>query len=238
MNFELLQQRLVERLRTQVRNGEMTERSLAKRTGISQPHVHNMIKGIRVVTPEMGDQILKCLHWSVLDLLEPEELLGHATRILGDLAPARETPVMAGRLGPGQTWSDVESPFERFAVECYHLANAINPVVARLGEDPHLVPMLEGGDLVLLDRSEDSRRQPLPDELYAIRHGGEALVRGLRRGAERLYLVPPDGQNRPETWASIRVRADELLHSVIARVIPLVHHGSRQSQRGSPTASR
>ncbi|MGH9663617.1 MAG: hypothetical protein ACRD9L_04240 [Bryobacteraceae bacterium] len=238
MDFELLRRRLVERLRAQVRNGETTERALARLTGISQPHMHNIIKGIRTLTPEMGDQVLKCLRWSLLDLLDPEELLGHATRILGDLAPARETAVLAGRLGPGHAWLGAESPFERFAVGCNHLAAAVNPVVARLGEDPRLAPVLKGGDLVLLDRSEECREHPEPDELYAVEHDGEALVRELRRGAEKLYLVTPDCRNRPEAWESVRVREAELLQRVIARVIPLPRHAGPQIQRGAPTASR
>lgn len=237
MDFELLQHRLVERLRAQVRNGETTERALARLTGISQPHMHNVIKGVRMLTPEMGDQILKCLRWSLLDLLEPEELLGHATRILGKLAAARETAVLAGRLGPGHAWAGDESPFERFAVECQYLAEAVDPVVARLGDDPRLAPALQGGDLVLLDRSEESRRYPQPDELYAVIRSREALVRGVRRGAGSLYLVAPDSRNRPETWEPLRVREPELLDCIAARVIPLVHQ-TGQRLHGAPIASR
>lgn len=68
---------LLERLRSQVtariRNGEITERALARRVGFSQPHVHNVLKGVRVLTPAMADQILREMNLSVLDLMKPGE---------------------------------------------------------------------------------------------------------------------------------------------------------------------
>ncbi|HLJ15907.1 MAG TPA: hypothetical protein VKV15_15525 [Bryobacteraceae bacterium] len=238
MDFELLQNRLVERLRTQIRNGEITERGLARSTGISQPHMHHVLKGVRTLTPEMGDQILKCLRWSLLDLLDAEELLGYATRMLLDLAPAREISVLAERLGPGQAWSPTESRFERFAVGCQHLAVAVDPVVARLGEDKQLAPLLEAGDLVLLDRSEERRMRPEPNELYAVERCGEVVVRGVRRGASRLYLIAPDSWNRPDRWEPIRIQESEVLERVVARVIPIGRQMDQQNQREAPVASR
>ena len=32
-------------LRARVRNGELTERGLARLVGVSQPHIHNVLKG-------------------------------------------------------------------------------------------------------------------------------------------------------------------------------------------------
>jgi transcriptional regulator with XRE-family HTH domain len=56
---------LVER----VRNGELTERGLARRIGISQAHMHNVLKGVRILTPEVADLILRELRMSVEDLV-------------------------------------------------------------------------------------------------------------------------------------------------------------------------
>ena len=41
-------------LRTRIQNGELTERSLARLTGISQPHIHNVLKGAKILSPELG----------------------------------------------------------------------------------------------------------------------------------------------------------------------------------------
>ena len=73
MYFELLQSRLVAHVHERVQRGEMTERSLARLTGISQPHLHNMLKGVRALSPQMGDLILHHLHITLLDLLKTDE---------------------------------------------------------------------------------------------------------------------------------------------------------------------
>ena len=52
-----------------IRNGELTERGLARRLGISQAHMHNVLKGVRVLTPELADRILLEFHSSLEDLL-------------------------------------------------------------------------------------------------------------------------------------------------------------------------
>jgi len=76
MTFHELQRRLLDRLRRRIRSGEVTERGLAKLSGISQPHLHNVLKGKRVLSVEMADEILHNLGLNVLDLVEPEELEG------------------------------------------------------------------------------------------------------------------------------------------------------------------
>ena len=75
MTFHDLNQRLIENLRRRVRSGEVTERSLARATGVSQPHMHNVLKGKRLLSPEMADAVLKQLDMNVLDLIRPDEWL-------------------------------------------------------------------------------------------------------------------------------------------------------------------
>jgi transcriptional regulator with XRE-family HTH domain len=74
MTFHDLQQHLLENLRCRVRSGETTERGLAKRTGISQPHLHNVLKGKRVLSTEKADEILVSLNLDVVDLIPKEHL--------------------------------------------------------------------------------------------------------------------------------------------------------------------
>ena len=73
MYFELLQLRLIAHVHARVERGDMTERGLARMTGISQPHLHNMLKGARSLSPQMADLILHHLHITVLDLLNADE---------------------------------------------------------------------------------------------------------------------------------------------------------------------
>ena len=75
MNFRELQRRLVAHLRRLVRSGDATERGLARLTGVSQPHMHNVLKGKRLLSLEMADQIVAQLDLDLLDFVEPGELL-------------------------------------------------------------------------------------------------------------------------------------------------------------------
>lgn len=61
-------------MREQVRNGDITERKLARLTGFSQPHIHHVLKGARTLTPVVFDALLEELDMSLLDLCTPEEL--------------------------------------------------------------------------------------------------------------------------------------------------------------------
>jgi transcriptional regulator with XRE-family HTH domain len=74
MDFQELERRFVEHLKQRIRSGELTERRLARLTGISQPHVHNVLKGKRTFSMAMTDTILHVLRVDLLDLIEPEEV--------------------------------------------------------------------------------------------------------------------------------------------------------------------
>jgi transcriptional regulator with XRE-family HTH domain len=74
MTFHDLQQRLLKELRQRVRSGAATERGLARLSGISQPHLHNVLKGKRELSLRKADVLLHRLQIDLLQLIEPEEL--------------------------------------------------------------------------------------------------------------------------------------------------------------------
>jgi transcriptional regulator with XRE-family HTH domain len=74
MTFNDLHQLLLEELRQRVHSGAATERGLARLSGISQPHLHNVLKGKRKLSLTKADGILHRLQIDLLQLLEPEEL--------------------------------------------------------------------------------------------------------------------------------------------------------------------
>ena len=99
LTFESLTVRLIERLRWKIRCGEWTERSLARRAGISQPHLHNVMKGERELSPGAADRLLHAAGLSLLDLLDEREGDDARTRaiIRDGAAPApRDTPRRPG----------------------------------------------------------------------------------------------------------------------------------------------
>ena len=76
VTFTVLQCRLLGILRHRINNGEFTERSLARLVGISQPQVHNVLKGVRKLSPQTADLLLGTLKMTILDLLTQTELPG------------------------------------------------------------------------------------------------------------------------------------------------------------------
>jgi transcriptional regulator with XRE-family HTH domain len=74
LTFHDLQQRLLEELRLRVRSGAATERGLARLSGISQSHLHNVLKGKRVLSMEKADDVLRRLQIDILHLIDSEEL--------------------------------------------------------------------------------------------------------------------------------------------------------------------
>lgn len=74
MTFEELQRRLVSHLRRRISSGELTERNLARLTHISQPHMHNVLKGKRTFSIQAADTVLRELQIDILDLIDPADL--------------------------------------------------------------------------------------------------------------------------------------------------------------------
>jgi transcriptional regulator with XRE-family HTH domain len=70
MTFHDLHGALIHYLNQSVRSGEITERGLARRTGISQPHIHNTLKGKRLFSWDSADAILRELDLDLLDLIQ------------------------------------------------------------------------------------------------------------------------------------------------------------------------
>ena len=65
-----MQRRLVAYLSEKVRNGDITERRLARITGVSQPHMHHVLCGKRAFSNDMADRVMRALHKDLLDFLD------------------------------------------------------------------------------------------------------------------------------------------------------------------------
>ncbi len=77
VTFERLQLHLIQHLRDRIHKGEITERSLARITGISQPHLHNVLKGKRLLSIQKLDQVLSYLELDLKDLIQQVERDDH-----------------------------------------------------------------------------------------------------------------------------------------------------------------
>ena len=74
LTFRELQGRLLMYVVRRIRNGEFTERSLARILGVSQPQLHNVLKGARPLKPEFADRLLQHFKIGALDLVGAFEL--------------------------------------------------------------------------------------------------------------------------------------------------------------------
>lgn len=61
---------LAAHIQDRIRRGDFTERSLARRAGISQPHLHNVLKGVREMSPRTADALMRELGVTVQTLIE------------------------------------------------------------------------------------------------------------------------------------------------------------------------
>ncbi len=218
IGFEALRGRLVEKVRRRIQNGELTERALALKVDISQPHLHNLLKGVRAFNARSSDRLLAGLAMSALDLLETDELRRTLLMRARAAELSIEVPVLKDRLGPGLPWPDQPSPFERVPVPIRYLSRLDNPVVARLAHDETLTPLLSTGDLVLLDSSPEGLMCPDPEALFAVILDGQVCLRWVRRGRGSLYLIRASCRNAPHRWERSAAPWTGLIR---ARAIPL-----------------
>ena len=149
--FEDLHARLIELARYKIHSGAISERGLARRCEISQPHLHNVLKNIRALSAGSADRLMQALGVTVLELLwrYPEEIE----------AEVRAIPVIRGRIGPG---SDASlSAFGGYIpLPATLVSRLVMPVVARLSADMALPEPFAPNDMVLLDQNPAIREEP------------------------------------------------------------------------------
>lgn len=233
MTYRTAQAKLLAYVRDRLHNGEFTERGLARLIGISQPHVHNVLKGARNLSPEILDSILQHFQMSLLDLASHAELeAGLERRRTGDRT--LEVPFLARAIGPGAAWPTGLDRHRRFPLPFRALAISVELVMARLIADPDMRASLQSADIGLLDTSERARREISANGLYVVALRNEALLRYVRRGAQRVYLANDSNQNRPLQWERLEVHAADLPALVKARVQWL----GREQDRDLPMAQR
>ena len=204
--------RLVSHVRARVHNGEISERGLARLTRISQPHIHNVLKGTRLLSMDMADQILQRLRIDLVDLMTAAEASG-ARLDPPDSGECRMVAMMDGWIGREhpypQTVGRERHPFPAAALERLE-----SPVAARLAPDPLRAPIFSGRGVVLLDRAEEVRRDPDEEGYYGLDLSGGGTIGLVRRAGRRLYLwVRP-----ADVWQSVPLPDRSPLDTIQGRV--------------------
>lgn len=215
MTFLDASQRLLAHVRNEVHNGELTERGLARLIGISQPHAHNVLKGVRTLSPEVADLILKYLHISLLDLAPENEMDAQRERRRSrERLP--EVPFLTAPIGPGLPWLDEVNWRKSHPLPISSTIVLTDLVMAKLLADPFY-------DIALLDISERCVSTLSPEALYAIERGGETVLRYIRPGAHCYYLATNAGLDHPSAWEPLQLCKSQLRAAIKARVLWLGH---------------
>jgi hypothetical protein len=104
--------------------------------------------------------------------------------------------------------------------------------MAKFGADPQMIETLSPYDVALLDTAEQGSFSP--QGLYVVERNGEAVMRYIRSGAERHYLITDAELNNPRAWEALRLAPLEFHALVKARVIWLGREQDRDAlaQRG------
>lgn len=213
MTFRELETRLIALLDRKLRRGEISQRQLARLTGFSQPHIHNVIKGNRAMRANLADAVLESLGLSVHDLLEEP----HAGS--GALEKAS---LWRGAVGPRDPFPDRPADFGHLMLPTSFLARFAGPIllcVAR--EEDSMSPLIDPGDLVLVDRAEDVRSRPVFEAIYVLSFGGHgALCRCQQVGAS-LVLVDENARRpsrRPDRVALGKLSALDIVKGKVVWV--------------------
>ena len=219
MDFRLLQIRLVSHVRARVRNGEISERGLARLTRISQPHIHNVLKGARLLSTDMADQILQRLRIDLVDLLTADE--GGAThrREPADSGECRTVTLLDGWIGREYPYPQAAGR-DRYPFAAADVERLESPVAARLAPDPLRAPIFGGRGVVLLDRSEAVRLDPDEEGYFALDLSGGGTIGLVRRARRHLYLWVCHAQ----VWQSIPLPDRDPLDVIQGRVSLAVRH--------------
>lgn len=230
MTFREAYADLIVQLYARIRNGETSQRELARELGISQPHMNNVLKGRRTLSFDRADVLLNSIDASLV-FLAP----AHAVR-KKKVAKEYSTriPVIMPVIGPGSSWT-----LKLSGARC--CASGTLPVLSRraafgrLTLDPQMPSLTSMYDLALLDMSAAARRLDSPDNLFLVCPSNEPLLRWVRGGLDTLYLADEFSLNLPLLWRPVPLHQRELLRVVKARVIWL---GQEELPRSTPERAR
>lgn len=219
VTFALIQNRLLEVLRQRLSNGDFTERGLARAVGISQPHIHNVLKGVRTLSPDMGDQVISGLGLSLMELLGVDELgealMEKQARRLG----TQSVPVLSGTLGPEDPFPNLRAVSAWVAARDPELRALRRPAFVPLGADPAVPAIWRTFGFGLLDFDEACRTEPGLPGWYALRWRGGGYLRQVRLRDRHLAVLGQRTLEDGEGPEMIDVETGSILQTVKATLV-------------------
>ena len=185
MRFSDLHGRLLARLQAKIHDGEVTERGLARLSGISQPHIHNVAKGVRLFSPKFSDILLDALGLSIEDLLTPQDFAAAKYQT----AIYTPVPLLDSPAGPGLP-VEFNRATSQLLAPISLARDLADPFALRLGADPALAPPFIEGALLLVDRATGAFDAA---SLYLISGENGSVVRRVQPAAGGRYRILESG---------------------------------------------
>lgn len=217
VGFSLLQKRLLDYIRQQLSNGELTERRLARVIGVSQPHMHNVLKGVRALTPEVADLCLAGLGISVLDLVETREVeaLLLARQYEGERSSL--APVLGGRISPEDPFPKMPGAVDWCQLPPWLCAGRRRLVFMRAGRDGGS-PLAPEDEFLLVSVEEEARLRVDARQVAVLRWRGAGFLRRVERRGRRLLVLGQDNWLESGAPGEIDLE-DQSLLSVVRGVV-------------------
>jgi hypothetical protein len=207
--FGDLYKRLLEIARERVRSGQISERRLARASELSQPHLHNVLKDIRTLSPGSADRLMRALEIAIPDLLwQPGENTGGVGAV----------PVLRARVGPG-SGAETGPPVGFSPVPVSLLRGLVDPVLARLAPDLLLPRLLAPNDLVLLDQNPERRAHPAGNGCWMVWEEGGLRARYVKVRGTEVFLANEETLKDPRRWRPVSAAAGNILDTVRARIV-------------------
>ncbi len=215
MYFGTQQRRLLDLVRERIRNGFLTERGLARAIGVSQPQVHNVLKGARGLSPVLADALLRHLGITTLDLNQEES----ASWRRENQHPYRLVPLLRGGTGGPRSPFAPERHEGAMPFTASQVVRLDNPAALILHHDPAMSPYFQAGDVALLDRTEALLRRPDDSHAWLVETQGGPLVRYIRHSGRSLYLPTARTLRHPEKWDYLSLIGRNILEIVRGRIV-------------------
>lgn len=208
--MEGLHQKLLEEARQRVRSGRVSERALAKMCGLSQPHLHNVLKNIRSLSTSSAERLMRALETSV------PELLWHYPAAPG--GSAHPVPLLSVPIGSGASCS-LTSITGYLPFPGRLLRGLTNPLAAYLSPDLVMPSALCAGDLVLLDQNPLLRKYPAGNSIWVVVENGVLRARYVRLIGTKLYLSNQATIGDKKKWEPLRPPGKAVTEIVKARIV-------------------
>src|SRR3954465_608862 len=102
MTFRQLQENLRQIMRQRVKGGHLTGLKLSQQTGFQQAHISNFLNSKRSLSLEGMDKVLSVQKFSVLDLLDPDEISKRATILPPSEGEFENVVLVEGEVAAGE----------------------------------------------------------------------------------------------------------------------------------------